>query len=186
MSNGDTDRPMIPLNWTAVEIKEQWLKDRDTARAIQRAEFQLRKMEEGSKTASRFLDPSVLYMGHAEYVTPKKLSEPFQEQAALLALIQELQENLPANVSLNDQPSPIEKELSRIPWKGGRSNFGRVYIILQKYLGCTPAEWERHFSGKGGKSMKGAVSDAGREDISHTTSSEIVSLNEAAKDFKPE
>jgi hypothetical protein len=50
--------------------------------------------------------------------------------------------------------------LSQIPWKDGRTDFGRIYVALEKYLSCTPAEWERHFKPMKAKSLIGAVSDA--------------------------
>ena len=170
-------------DWTAEKIKERWLKDKDTARAIQRVELSMRKLDEGEKLVASFPDASVLYSGHSKNISPQELLEPFQERAALLALTQELQENQLTNASLPDQSAQSDTKFSRIHWLGYRTDLERAFKILQPLLGCTQADWERHFNWKG-KDLDGAAYDGSRDNNSSTRSSEIVTLEQEAKDFK--
>ena len=74
---------------------------------------------------------------------------------------------------------------SRLVWKGKKADLGRVYRILGPLLGCTGAEWERHFMGPGGESMDGAV-DNERKDGGMGRTNELPALRAAVKGMKPE
>ena len=181
---------MNTLNWTAAKIREQWLNDQDADRAIQRAEFQLRKMDEGSRMTAHFPDPSILYTGHAVLVTPQKLSESIQgeqkERAALLSLIQELQEYQAMTPSA-DRSKRISEQLGRMVWKGAKADLGRIYGGLpSRLLDCSAAEWERHFVGPNGEDMTGAVENAQRLKNSTSRSAEIVALESMIGKMKAE
>lgn len=73
--------------------------------------------------------------------------------------------------------------LSRIVWKGKKSDFGRVYSILSPLLDCTKTEWEKHFmDSKGGDMTKATDTHKGGS----TTSQEVYALNAAKNDMEPE
>jgi len=73
--------------------------------------------------------------------------------------------------------------LGRIVWKGKKSDFGRVYGILNPLLDCSKTEWERHFmDSKGGDMTKATDTHKGGS----TTSQEVYALNAAKKDMEPE
>ena len=185
MSDDRDERGTIQ-DWTAEKIKVQWLNDKDTARAIQRAELSMRKLDEGEKIAVRFPDPSVFDMGKAKYASPQELLEPFHERAALLTLIQELQESENITPSIMESVNCSE-QLGRIIWKGYKSDLGRIYIRLSKgLLECSAAEWERHFIGPKGQDMAGAVENAKKLDHSTSRSAEIVALESAVDIMNPD
>lgn len=83
-----------------------------------------------------------------------------------------------------DNASSIKSSaLSKIVWKGKKSDFARVYDALRPLLDCTKAEWERHFiDSKGGDMTKATDDHKG----GNTRSSEIIALINIAKDMQPE
>ncbi len=77
----------------------------------------------------------------------------------------------------------ISSTLSRLVWKGKKSDFGRVYTILSPLLDCTKTEWERHFmDSKGGDMTKATDNHKGGT----TTSQEVFALNAAKSSMEPE
>ena len=76
------------------------------------------------------------------------------------------------------------RSLSLITWKDGRTDFGRIYITIEKYLACTPAEWERHFKPTKVKSLIGAVGDAREPRKKAKKIGVIANLETSAMNFK--
>jgi len=77
------------------------------------------------------------------------------------------------------QDDPTEG-ISKIFWKGSKTDLGRVFEILKELLGCSATEWERHFFGPDGKEMKGAVDSA---DNLNSKSGAIQALCVAGKNY---
>lgn len=73
--------------------------------------------------------------------------------------------------------------LSRIMWKGKKSDLGRVYTILAHLIECTKTEWERHFIGKNGEDMIKATDD---HKGGNSRSPEIMTLQNAGRVMEPE
>lgn len=100
---------------------------------------------------------------------------PFAELEARL-----IQDNRPDD---SQNPTTLESvptsdsapPLGRVGWKGSKTDLGRVYQILGPLLDCTRADWERHFIGPNGQSMRGATdmhnaaSTSGRSEINALT-----------------
>jgi hypothetical protein len=83
------------------------------------------------------------------------------------------------DISSEDQSSP---SLSRIVWKGKKSDFARVYSIIGRLMDCSKAEWERHFmDSKGGNMTKATDDHKGGK----TNTQEVIALQRACSEMEP-
>lgn len=72
--------------------------------------------------------------------------------------------------------------LSRIVWKGKKSDFARVYSIIGRLMDCSKAEWERHFmDSKGGNMTKATDDHKGGK----TNTQEVIALQRACREMEP-
>jgi|GEM_PF-6891042 hypothetical protein len=131
---------------TAALIRKQWEKDKDTARALIQTDFALVRIREEIEHAPIRLEPNAFVFCDRRLIKDEELQAPFFEKEALLCLLQELKEfQLTENTNTADYSNSAQQP-NVIFWKGYRSDIIITFEILRKNLGCSKAEWERHFA----------------------------------------
>lgn len=85
---------------------------------------------------------------------------------------------LPQSIPNNDQ------SFVPIRWKGTKADLGRVYEILRSLIDCSGTDWERHFIGLEGQTMKGATDT--HNAAASSKRPEINALTTAARGMKTE
>jgi hypothetical protein len=90
---------------------------------------------------------------------------------------------VPEGRIVNHNAAITAHSISPITWKSGRTDFGRVYLILENILACKQTEWENHFVSIEGKPLFGAVSDARKGRKSGKEAHFLSLLRNAAKQF---
>jgi hypothetical protein len=161
--------------------------DEDTARKqttylIVDAKEDLDRIRLSMAAATAFqLEPNLTRLGKEHYKATERLV-PFLELNNDLGSGPISPSSVKASAPVSETDSPPSRALGRIRWNGTKADFGRVYNILGHLLGCTKADWERHFMGPHGDDMTGAVDNA---DDRPGRTSELPALKCAAKEMKP-